>query len=279
MTRPSSAAARVSPRARPPSEAHADDGVRLLWTSGWDSTFQLLRVVLLHRLPVTPYYLEDATRASTATELDAIARITAALHAQYPHTRALLHPLRRFRVADLEPDAGIVEALREVRTRMYIGSQYAWLPMFCKQHGVDGIEMSVHVDDKVQALLSSRVVAFQQADAYRSVRVAPGQAGTPEHTLFRYFSFPLFSIDKRAMEREAHLAGWGPLMEMTWFCHRPLRGRPCGLCAPCVYTIEEGLARRVPRTRRVLSFVYRLLARPLKSPLRMAWTSLRRSRA
>lgn len=274
MTR-SHAAAHVPVPARNSSEAHADDGVRLLWTSGWDSTFQLLRLLLLHRLPVTPYYLEDDTRASTATELEAIARITEALHAQYPHTRALLRPLRRFRVAELEPDAAIAGALRDVRTRMYIGSQYAWLPMFCKQQGVDGIEMSVHVDDKVQALLSSRVVAFEQAGTYRSVRVAPGHAATPEYALFRYFSFPLFSIHKRAMDREARLAGWGPLMEMTWFCHRPLRGKPCGVCAPCVYTIEEGLAWRVPRTRRALSFVYRLFARPLKPPLRMAWTTLR----
>ena len=257
----------------------ASEGVRLLWTSGWDSTFQLLRLLLVHRLPVTPYYLEDPTRPSTPTELTAIARITDALHAQYPHTRALLQPLRRFRVADLEPDAGIAEALREVRTRMYIGSQYAWLPLFCKQHGVDGIEMSVHVDDKVQALLSSRVVAFQQAGTYRSVRVAPGQAGTPEHTLFRYFSFPLFSIDKRAMEKAARLAGWGALMEMTWFCPRPLLGKPCGACAPCVYTIEEGLAWRVPRARRALSFVYRTFARPLKPPLRQALASLRGNRA
>ena len=76
-----------------------------------------------------------------------------------------------------------------VRTRMYIGSQYAWLPMFCKQQGVDGIEMSVHVDDKVQALLSSRVVAFEQAGTYRSVRVAPA-ANVP---ILQTISLPLSS--------------------------------------------------------------------------------------
>lgn len=276
MMRTSDAARMPTQTCAPSGEA---EGVRLLWTSGWDSTFQLLRLLLQHRLPVTPYYLEDATRASTGTELEAIARITAALHAWYPHTRALLRPLRRFPVAGLAPDPAIDDALREVRTRTYIGSQYAWLPMFCKQHGLDGIEMSVHVDDKVQALLSSRVAAFEQAGAYRSVRVAGGQAGTPEYTLFRYFSFPLFSIDKRAMQREARLAGWEPLMEMTWFCHRPLRGRPCGVCAPCVYTIEEGLGWRVPRARRALSFVYRTFARPLKPPLRQALASLRGRRA
>jgi len=64
-------------------------------------------------------------------------------------------------------------------------------------------------------------------------------------------------------------------MEMTWFCHRPVRGKPCGLCAPCVYTIEEGLARRVPWSRRVPSFFYRRFALPWKAPLRQLRLALR----
>ena len=257
-----------------PSPDPVDDSIRLLWTGGWDSTFQLLRLLLSYRLGVTPYYLEDPTRASTATELQTLQRITAALHARYPHTQELLRPLRRFRVADLGHDADIADALRTVRRRMYIGSQYAWLPQFCRQHGIDGIELSVHVDDKVQALLSSKVEAFEQAGRYRSFRLDDLHSGTPEYTLFRWFSFPLFPIDKRAMRDEAAREGWSELMDMTWFCHRPLRGQPCGACAPCVYTIEEGLAWRVPRARRALSFVYRTLALPLKPPLRSALATL-----
>jgi hypothetical protein len=263
---------RLHARALPATD---DEGVRLLWTSGWDSTFQLLRLLLRHRLPVTPYYLEDPTRPSTATELQTLQRITEALHAQHPHTRELLRPLRRFRVAELGQDPEIGDALRAVRRRMYIGSQYAWLPLFCKRYGLDGIELSVHVDDKVQALLSSRVETFEQAGSYRSFRMGTCHAGTPEYTLFRYFGFPLFPIDKRAMRDEAAREGWSGLMDMTWFCHRPVRGKPCGACAPCVYTIEEGLAWRVPRTRRALSFVYRTLALPLKPPLRSALSTLR----
>jgi hypothetical protein len=58
--------------------------------------------------------------------------------------------------------------------------------------------------------------------------------------LFRYFSFPLFSTDKVEIGERAEAEGWGDIMDMTWFCHRPSRGRPCGICAPCLYTIEEG---------------------------------------
>jgi hypothetical protein len=135
----------------------------------------------------------------------------------------------------------------------------------------------VHVDDKVQALLSSMVSDFQQADAYRSYRVDPRHADRPEYTLFRYFSFPLFGIDKRAMQDEAGREGWSPYMHMTWFCHRPWRGQPCGACAPCVYAIEEGMAWRVPKPRRAMTWLYRKCALPLKPPLRAALATLRRT--
>lgn len=264
-----------SPDTVAPAASSAQAGVNLLWTSGWDSTFQLLQLLLKHRLPVTPYYLEDPTRASSSTELRTMQRIREALHGAFPETRELLRPLQTFRVTDLERDPEISQALRDVRSRIYIGSQYEWLALFCKRHGVGDIELSVHVDDKVQALLAP-FVRSDPSGKYRSFRVDPRYAGTAEYTLFRYFSFPLFQIDKRAMAWEAEKEDWSWLMDMTWFCHRPVRGRPCGACAPCVYTIEEGLGWRVPRSRRALSFLYRKLALPLKPPLRAALASVRR---
>lgn len=261
-------------------QQHASDSspraIAVLWTGGWDSTFQVLRLLLKHRLPVLPYYLEDDTRPSTAVELATIQSIADALRRAHPHVRGLLRPLRRFRVTEVPRDAAIVQALREVRRRSYIGSQYAWLPAFCKRNGLADIELSVHVDDKVQALLSSMVSDFEQAGRYRSYRVDERHAHRPEYTLFRYFSFPLFGIDKRAMQEEATREGWSEYMHMTWFCHRPWRGQPCGACAPCVYAIEEGMAWRVPRRRRALTWLYRKLALPLKPPLRAVLANVRR---
>ncbi len=249
--------------------------VNLLWTGGWDSTFRLLQLLLLHRLPVVPYYLEDPTRASTQTERQVIERIGERLREAYPHTRGLLQPLRVAAVADIPVDREIEDALREIRARVFIGSQYAWLPAFCRREGIADMEIGVHVDDKVQALVRPFALAFEHPGGFRSVRVDPAHARTAEFRLFRDFSFPLFHIDKVGMGREAEARGWGAIMDMTWFCHRPVRGAPCGICAPCVYTIEEGLAHRVPASRRALSFVYRHLALPLKGPSRRIRALLR----
>ena len=58
-----------------PRTAQAGPCVNLLWTGGWDSTFRLLQLLLLHRVAVAPHYLEDPTRASTQIELETMARI------------------------------------------------------------------------------------------------------------------------------------------------------------------------------------------------------------
>ena len=248
--------------------------VNLLWTGGWDSTFRLLQLLLLHRVHVIPHYLEDPTRASTPIERQTMARISEHLCEAYPHTRELLQPMRIVAVAGIEPDAEIDAALREIRKRSFIGSQYAWLPAYCKHHAMTDMELGVHVDDKVQALVRPFALEFDHPAGFRSVRVDPRHAGTVEFKLFRYFSFPLFHIDKVGIDRQADAEGWSDIMDMTWFCHTPVRGRPCGICAPCVYTIEEGLARRIPTSRRMVSFVYRHLALPLKFSLRQMRASL-----
>lgn len=268
----------AAPRAPTAAAAVPTGRVHLLWTGGWDSTFRLLQLLLQHRVPVVPHYLEDATRASTPVELATMARIRARLHAAHPHTRGLLHPLRIARVADVPADADIDAALAEVRTRLHIGDQYAWLPAYCRIANVPGLELGVHVDDKVQALVRPLALAFVHPAGFRSVRVDPRHADTAEFRLFGGFTFPLFHVDKRAIERQAAAAGWSELMELTWFCHAPVRGRPCGVCPPCIYTIEEGLARRVPLPRRLLSSVYRRLALPLKAPARRLRAALRGTR-
>src|SRR5687768_11723013 len=107
-----------------PRTAPAGPCVNLLWTGGWDSTFRLLQLLLLHRVPVIPHYLEDPTRASTQIELQTMRRISDHLHAAYPHTRELLRPMRVSAVADISEDAEITDALREIRKRTYLGSQY-----------------------------------------------------------------------------------------------------------------------------------------------------------
>lgn len=46
------------------------------------------------------------------------------------------------------------------------------------------------------------------------------------------------------MKSWAEDRGLMEIMNLTWFCHNPMNGKPCGQCNPCKYTIEEGLTYR-----------------------------------
>ena len=70
-----------------------NEGVQLLWTGGWDSTFQLLNLLLREGAVVTPWYVIDAERRSTGVELDTMRRLRGELARQFPEARTRLRPL------------------------------------------------------------------------------------------------------------------------------------------------------------------------------------------
>jgi len=239
---------------------------KLLWTGGWDSTYQLLRLLLEQRRPVSPYYLRRGKRPSTEVEIDTMARIRDALAADHPHTRELLAPTQFFDVGELVQDPAISEAYERTLRGTFIGRQYEWLAWFCTQQGIDDIQLCIHRDDKAHAVLEAFVGA-QDVAGERTYRVDPARATPDLRLLFRHFSFPLFETTKLQMQDDANARGWNALMDMTWFCHNPLRGRPCGTCHPCMYTIEEGLGHRLPRWSRTRSAIYRRCLLPIKGPV------------
>jgi hypothetical protein len=53
------------------------------------------------------------------------------------------------------------------------------------------------------------------------------------------------------MHEIARQHGFADVMALTWFCHSPRNDKPCGVCNPCEYTIEEGLGWRVPWSSKI----------------------------
>lgn len=250
-----------------PAAVEPSATVNLLWTGGWDSTFQLLRLLLIHGRHVNPFYLQDATRPSTAIEIQTMDRIRDRLASVYPQTRQLLAPTRLFKVSELAEDHEINSAFRASVKQAFMGSQYAWLARFCRQQHITDMELCIHRDDKAHAAIEQYVVEDVAPGGYRTYRFDPQYSHTGQYTLFGGFSFPLFEMSKLDMAAVNDERGWKDLMHMTWFCHRPGKDQqPCGRCNPCLYTIEEGLGWRIPMGRRVTSAAYRIFVRPLKSP-------------
>lgn len=224
----------------------------LLWTGGWDSTFQLLRLLTIYRERVTPFYLIDAERSSTGLELRAMKRVKDRLSGEYPHTRELLQPTRYFGVDDIAPDPEITEAFVSTSNKTHIGAQYEWLARFCKQNALTDMQLCIDAGSSKAYHRIKPFVTQVETPSHKTHRIDPKHAMTPEYELFRFYSLPVFGLTKLDMLSIAEEQGWNGIMEMTWFCHHP-RGdmKPCGRCFPCISVIEEGLGWRIPVSSRI----------------------------
>lgn len=196
---------------------------QVLWTSGWDSTFRILDLVLVHRVPVQPIYLVIRERPSAALEMAHMDLIREKLAEHCAAAASRLLPTRYYAKDDLKHHEGIKRAFWNMRRERYLGEQYEWLARLVAQEGLEGVELCVHVDDLFLAF-----------------------ANHSDFAAFKCFSLPIMSLTKLDMARYALEHGFSDLLELTWFCHDPVDGQPCGVCAPCRYTKSEGLERRVP---------------------------------
>ncbi len=249
---------------------------QLFWTGGWDSTFRLLHLLFVEQRAVQPYYVIDRLkyRPAVPAEQQAMSNIRALLHAREPAAAARLHPTIECPFAEVAPNPRITGHYEQCLKSGFIGGQYEWLARFCDERGIQEMELSIHRDDKARELIADLI------DASRT-RLDPRFAGDARYELFRSFRLPLFDKTKEQMRAESRAGGFEEFMNLTWFCHRPVRGEPCGVCNPCIYTIEEGLGDRVPpagRRRYRLRVVPRLRhALTRRTGLYMAARSLYRT--
>ncbi len=235
---------------------------KLLWTGGWDSTFQLLRLAYVEGRRVEPCYLIDESRGSTGVELLAMKNIRLGLRRHDARAATRVGPTRFFSVMDMAEEATTRRAYENVLQSRFIGLQYLWLARFCRQQGIAGLQLCIHREDKAAAVVAPLVVPV--AEKPEVFRVATRHAGSDEHTLFGRFEFPLLTMSKLDMQARAEAGGFLDLMYMTWFCHHPVRGKPCGCCNPCRYTVEEGLGWRLPLSRRIGGRIRRTVTIPAK---------------
>lgn len=220
--------------------------VNILWTGGMDSSF---RMVQLSKYPIRiqPVYLRD-NRRSENRELQAIAEITHDIE-KHPETRCTILPLQKYLVADIPPDPEITAAYERLHALIPIGSQYDWLARFAKIN--PGIEMSF---EKCET--NKTYICMHTKGSYRNVTegaisyaVLEKEKTDPDlYAVFGNFHFPLPLFDMVKLEelREFKRLGFEDTIRKTWFCHKPLRDEPCGICKPCQSVVAEGLLFRLP---------------------------------
>jgi hypothetical protein len=234
-----------------PVERPYAEVVNLLWTGGWDSTFRLLQLLLIHKKMVQPYSLIDSHRLSTGAELRAMNNIKVRLFNSHAETRVLLLPTKFQDIFDIHPSLELEASFERIKKRNALGSQYVWLARFCHDMGIKGIELSIEVGGRAQQILeplvicsgSGRDMCCEINEIFRE---------SDEYKLFHYFNFPVFNLKKLDMQAIARKYGFEDILDLTWFCHTPRADlSPCGVCSPCMFAIEDGLGKRVPLPSRI----------------------------
>ena len=220
----------------------------VMWTSGWDSTYRVADLVLVHGRTVQPWYVVDPDRRTAHTELDHIRRIRARLAAIDPSTVNRLRPTAVRRVSDIRPDPAFAAATQRVGAREPLTPQQQFLPLLVRQEGVGRMELCSTADDHM-------------ADAFATSRVRRNSAPAPDDWWFLDaagddadalavwggYALPVLHVTKLEMAEAAGRAGFADVMELTWFCRWPTAfGHACGQCVPCQVTWEAGLRRRLP---------------------------------
>lgn len=216
--------------------------VNILWTGGWDSTYRILQ---LANKPVTiqPYYLIRNKRKSRDFELKAIDIITKEIR-KHPETRCTILDLVLLKVADIIKDQSVTDAYNNILTTDFFGSQYDWLARFATM--VKGLELTIHQDDKAFSIIKKHGdLTKKRNELIGDYFVLDRDASTDSLVkVFGNYHFPILNANKLEMKRWAEEMNYIDIMNKTWFCHSPKNNEPCGVCNPCVYTIEEGLKYR-----------------------------------
>lgn len=232
--------------------------IEIFWTGGYDSTF---RIVQLSRcdIVIQPYYLSDK-RASESYELNAIESITNILQ-KHSETRCTFKPLIIVDMEERIENREITETYSRILKNDYIGSQYDWLARFAIDH--KGIELAIHQDDKAILLINKygklkKVVDDNIGDYYV---LDKERTEKDVYTLFGNYHLPLADLTKLDMKQYYIQHGYEDVMEKTWFCHKPIKGKPCGKCNPCIYTIEEGMKERFTKSALIRYKIYKKVRR------------------
>ncbi len=228
------------------------DVVNLFWTSGWDSTFRLLQLLLEEKKQVQPHYIVDAERSSVGMEIKKMRVLKQEILRRYPYTESLLFPVKYVNIESIKTDRAIADAFADLKNFMGIARQHIWLASYCKQHQISGMELAIE-DAAIpeHRWINAPYLRNGFADDPRKLPERESKIYTASKTIFQYYSFPIINYSKADMMDVSKANGWMPIMAETWFCYYPINMPfkgwvPCGKCITCKYVRECGLEWRIP---------------------------------
>jgi 7-cyano-7-deazaguanine synthase in queuosine biosynthesis len=225
--------------------------INILWTGGMDSTFRLIKLIIIFKKVVQPYYIIDVRRKSTIFELKAMDEIRKELISKYPYTEQQLLQTKMCLLEEIPHDEEINSSYTRLAKIESIGIQYEWLSRFCKYKKINEMELSLETaiydkDNRTRKLLGKDLKELV-SDTGVSYKLSDDAKGKDKYNIYGRFTFPAFDLTKSQKYKYSIENNFDEIIRLTWFCHTPTKkSKPCGKCHPCMAVYREGLAWRLP---------------------------------
>jgi len=219
--------------------------VYVFWTGGYDSTFRICQLLVRYKTAVQPVYITDkyidnhkensTRRKNHINETNSQKDIIDALHRQFPYTKKLLKPTMIVKNANY--DTEINNAMKELKRHKYVRRakcQYGAMAQVAKNLNKH-IEVCAEVGGFIHKKLRTKLKCYAKTGCeYRDYTFSAESQGQGQGVdIFNRFVMPVIGYTKKDMYTEATEYKYEGILNLTWSCWYPRKGKPCGKCIMC----------------------------------------------
>lgn len=228
--------------------------VNVLWTGGYDSSYRMVELSRKN-VSIQPFYIDDG-RKSRDKELNAIKEITRDIE-KHPDTKCTILPLIIKKHSNIKPDESITNSIKALREIVLVGTQYDSLARFAKENNLMDLELGIEKSDTSMVItlfnkLNITLELIEDGDI-SYYKVNDKNTDPDVLNVFGRFHYPssLYNLTKLELIDKYRELGFEETMKKTWFCHFPIRNKPCGRCNPCRSVLAEGMGFRLPKISKI----------------------------
>lgn len=231
--------------------------VNVFWTGGLDSTYRICELSLIDHVEIHPIYVKF--RHNYKEELNAIEIMSKKIIAN-PLTKATLFPIKVVDIDSITIDKDIYEAYEWVKEHNIVELglkrfpiQYMYLASFCKK---EKLFCEISIEDEPHNRMKMAINKFglltdnqYGIEGVRYYALDKVNSNEYLYSLLQYFHFPnpLYHMSKQEEIKKYKEYGYESIIGDTWFCHNPIKGKPCGYCSPCRQVMIAGMSYRLPK--------------------------------
>ena len=207
----------------------------VFWTGGYDSTFCVLKALLVDNREVVPVYLSGNIdhkklkyrRHNKPQELQTMDKIRTMIYHQFPEKANNLKPLINLESVPLSNTVNkSMKSLYynyDVFTRPF--NQYGSLAQASLNLGAP-VDLGYHWEDSNNSTKLYKTL-------HKIVKNGKIKTQMKEYDIFKNLRFPIINFSKEDMLQYANDHNFGNILHNTWSCWFPKDGKPCGKCAMC----------------------------------------------